>query len=143
MTSQASIFDWYFLPKNFEVSGVLYRALGVGVFGQIVRATAGRFVLALRPRKELYTYFVVNTRSIESIERTERWSRFNEIVHLLFLIFCVAMTVVFVRRGQSSGGVFMTFFGLLNLYLTLLQRYNRTRLYRMIALNQKRISHQI
>ena len=138
MNSQTGIFDWYFLPKSSEASGVLYRALGVGVFGQIVRATVGRFVLSLRPRKELYTYFVVNTRSIESIRRTERWSRFNEIVHLLFLIFCVVMTVVLLWRGFGGGGVFMALFGLLNLYLALLQRYNRARLLRMIRSNERR-----
>ncbi len=138
MTAQASTFDWYFLPKSFEESGALYRALGVGIFGQVVRGTAGRFVLQLRPKRELYAYFVVSSRSIESISRTERWSRFNETVHLLFLIFCIVMVVMFLRRGQSTGSVIMVLFGMLNLYLTMLQRYNRSRLYRMITLQQAR-----
>lgn len=138
MNAHTNIFDWYFVPKNFEVSGALYRALGVGIFGQAVRATAGRFVLQLRPKKELYAYFVVSPRSIESISRTERWSRFNETVHLLFLLFCIVMAVILLRGGQSGGGTIMVLFGLLNFHLTMLQRYNRTRLYRMISLQQAR-----
>ena len=138
MNNSASIFDWYFLPKTVEASGAIYRSLGVGIFAQLVRATAGRFVLQLRPKKELYAYFVVSPRSIESISRTERWSRFNESVHLLFLIFCIVMAVIFLKRGQSDGSLIMVLFGLLNLYLTMLQRYNRTRLYRMISLQQAR-----
>lgn len=142
MIELSSLFDWCFRPRGFEESGRVYRFLGIELLGKLVRATAGSFVLLLRPRKELYSYFVTNPLVVESVKRTERWSRFNEVVHLCFTGFCIVLAVRLAQRGLAGGALFMSLFGLLNFGLVLLQRYNRTKLYHMLALLERRQKHQ-
>jgi hypothetical protein len=142
MAELSALFDWCFRPRGFEESGRVYRSLGIELLGKIVRATAGSFVLLLRPRQELYSYFVTHPLAVESVKRTERWSRFNEVVHVLFTGFCIVMAVRLAQRGLAGGVIFMTLFGLLNFGLVLLQRLNRTKLYHMLALLERRQKQQ-
>ena len=112
--------------------------LGVEIFKQVILATVGRFVSLLRKREALYTYFVTSPLSIKSIERTEAWSRFNEIVHLvlIFITFFIGRTIYL--KGYKSGAVLLGLGVLLNIYLVMLQRYNRLKLVRMMELLERR-----
>jgi hypothetical protein len=133
-----NIFDFYFRPNSFERHGTIYRVLGVSILQKIVLATAGKFVTALRNKKDLPGYFVTKFGSIEAIEKTERWSRFNEIVHSWFVFFCLALVIFYSHRKLPSGEALLALAALLNFYLALLQRYNRVRLYRTIELIRRR-----
>jgi uncharacterized protein (DUF2062 family) len=130
--------DFYFLPKRFEHSGLFYKILGVEIFRQVILATVGAFVLALRKKEALYTYFVTNPLSIKSIRRTEAWSRFNEVVHLalIFITFLIGRAIYL--KGYKSGAVLLGLVVLLNIYLVMLQRYNRVKLVRMMELLERR-----
>jgi hypothetical protein len=130
--------DFYFIPKRFERSGLVYEILGVESFRKVILATVGVFVLALRKKEALYTYFVTNPLSIKSIQRTEAWSRLNEIVHLvlIFITFFIGRAVYL--KGYKSGAVLLGFVILLNIYLIMLQRYNRVKLVKMMELLEQR-----
>jgi hypothetical protein len=130
--------DFYFMPKRFERGGLVYKILGVEIFRQVILATVGRFVSLLRKRETLYTYFVTNPLSIKSIQRTEAWSRFNEIVHLalIFITFFIGRAIYL--KGYKSGAALLGFCVLLNIYLVMLQRYNRVKLVRMMELLERR-----
>jgi hypothetical protein len=131
-------FDFYFLPKRFERNGIVYKILGVEIFRKVTLATVGTFVLALRKKEALYTYFVTNPLSIKSIRRTEAWSRFNEIVHLalIFITFFIGRAIYL--KGYKSGAMLLGFCVLLNIYLVMLQRYNRVKLVKMLELLELR-----
>jgi len=95
-------------------------------------------VLALRKKEALYTYFVTNPLSIKSVKRTEAWSRFNEVTHfaLIFVTYFIARVIH--QKGYMGGVVFLGFVILLNVYLVLLQRYNRVRLVKMMEVLEQR-----
>jgi hypothetical protein len=126
------------MPKRFERSGFVYKILGVEIFRMVILATVGKFVSLLRKREALYTYFVTNPLSIKSIQRTEVWSRFNEIVHfaLIFVTFFIGRTIYL--KGHKSGAALLGLCVLLNIYLVMLQRYNRVKLVRMMELLERR-----
>jgi hypothetical protein len=131
-------FDFYFIPKAFERCGFVYKILGVEIFRLVILATVGKFVSLLRKREALYTYFVANPLSLRSVERTEAWSRFNEIVHfaLIFITFFIGRAIYL--KGFKSGAALLGLVVLLNIYLVLLQRYNRVKLVRMMELLERR-----
>jgi hypothetical protein len=131
-------FDFYFLPKRFERRGLVYKILGVEIFRLVILATVGNFVLALRKRQALYSYFVTNSLSIKSVRRTEAWSRFNEVVHLalIFITFFIGRTIYL--KGYKAGAVLLGAVVVLNIYLVMLQRYNRVRLVKMMGLLERR-----
>ena len=126
------------MPKRFERSGLVYKMLGVEIFKQVILATVGRFVSLLRKREALYTYFVTSPLSIKSIERTEAWSRFNEIVHLVLIIITFFIGRAIYLKGYKAGAVLLGLGVLLNIYLVMLQRYNRLKLVRMMELLERR-----
>jgi hypothetical protein len=126
------------MPKRFERDGLVYKILGVGIFRQVILATVGVFVLALRKKEALYTYFVTNPLSIKSIQRTEAWSRFNEIVHIALIFITFFIGRVIYLKGYKSGAVLLGLVVLLNIYLVMLQRYNRVKLVRMMELLERR-----
>ena len=130
--------DFYFMPKSFERTGFVYKMLGIEIFRQVILATVGAFVLALRKKEALYTYFVTNPLSIKSIQRTEAWSRYNEVVHLalIFITFFIGRAIYL--KGYKSGAALLGFCVLLNIYLVMLQRYNRVKLVRMMELLERR-----
>jgi hypothetical protein len=133
-----TVLDFYFLPKRCERNGLVYKILGVEIFRQIILTTVGAFVLALRKKEALYTYFVTNPLSIKSIQRTEAWSRFNEVVHiaLTFVTFFIGRAIYL--KGYKSGAVLLGLVVLLNIYLVMLKRYNRVKLVRMMELLERR-----
>lgn len=127
------ILDLYFNPKWFERDGLIYRVLGVGIFKIVINATVGRFVLAIRQRKDLTSYYIGDVRSEKAVRLTERWSRFNEATHILVTIISLLILRAFHVRGYHGGVVFMIFAVLLNVYLIMLQRFNRIKLLKWIA----------
>lgn len=137
------MFDFYFCPKPFERSGLLYRLLGVPIFKQVIMGTAGTFVLALRARKDLTSYFVIAPFSQQALQTTERWSRFNEIVHIVIMIVTGFLARFALMRGSKIGFVFLLFAVLLNFYLILLQRYNRAKMCHLIDALRRRQSGRL
>jgi len=131
-------FDFYFLPKRFERRGLVYKILGVEIFRLVILATVGNFVLALRKRQALYSYFVTNSLSIKSVRRTEAWSRFNEVVHLALILITALIGRAIYLKGYKAGAVLLGLVVLLNIYLIMLQRYNRVKLMSMLELLGRR-----
>jgi len=132
------ILDLYFNPKWFERDGLIYKVLGIAIFKVVINATVGKFVLALRQRKDLTSYYVSDVRSEKALRLTERWSRFNEATHLILVIVSLMILKAFHTRGYHDGVIIMTFVVALNVYLIMLQRYNRIKILKWVAILQTR-----
>ncbi len=127
------ITDLYFAPKSFEKDGRVYEFLGVKYAQRIVMATAGK----LRRKKDEgcpSNYFIGKNPHLESLMIFERGTRFNETTHapvVLLETCCLAATLSQENMNYTSVGV-ITGALILNFYLTILQRYNRARVYNVI-----------
>jgi hypothetical protein len=135
-----AILDLYFFPKRFERDGLIYKVLGVAIFKVVINATVGKFVLALRQRKDLTSYYISDVRSEKALRLTERWSRFNEATHIILTVVCLLIMKAFHVRGYHDGVIIMIFVVALNVYLIMLQRYNRIKILKWMAVLRKRNS---
>jgi len=107
-----------------ERSGRLYHILGVPLFKRVLMATLGRVLPLPNYRLE---------GGAKSLEGFERWTRVNESYHLILgAIMAGAVAWVIVRR-QNLPLQLILLGCVLNLYLVLLHRYNRVRLYRALS----------
>jgi len=121
--------DWYFVPKSFERSGRLYEALGVRPFKKLVMGTFGRLHELCGYDKTSSKYFIGQYRSKKSLKKFEVNTRLNELIH-------APLTAYFVYKlaedlaNNNYDVVIINGIGLLiNGYCTMLQRYNRARVY--------------
>jgi hypothetical protein len=135
-----AILDLYFFPKWFERDGLIYKVLGVSIFKVVINATVGKFVLALRKRKDLTSYYISDVRSEKALRLTERWSRFNEATHAILVVVSLLILKAFHVRGYHDGVIIMIFVVALNVYLIMLQRYNRIKILKWMAVLRKRNS---
>lgn len=133
-----SILDIYFYPKWFERDGLIYKVLGIAIFKVVINATVGKFVLALRQRKDLTSYYISDVHSEKALCLTERWSRFNEATHIILTFMCLLIMKAFHTRGYHDGVIIMIFVVALNVYLIMLQRYNRIKILKWVAILQRR-----
>lgn len=138
MKAIEAILDLYFNPKWFERDGLIYKILGVAIFKVVINATVGKFVLALRQRKDLTSYYISDVRSEKAVRLTERWGRFNEATHVILVgVSLLILSAVHVR-GYHDGVIIMIFVVVLNVYLVMLQRYNRIKILRWMAVLRRR-----
>lgn len=109
-----------------------FKILGVPLLKRFIMATVGKFLLAVKKEKS-NSYFVRNPFCRKSLRLTLRWSYFNEIVHLFIMILCIQNAVSFWGRNYYAGVFYMVVIALFNLWLVMIQQYNRRRITRLIA----------
>jgi hypothetical protein len=121
-TPFSRIAGWWFRPKAFEKEGEFYQWVGVPIFKRLFMATVGRV-----------GDYSLKGRGITALEDSERWTRVFETYHLIFgAIITGTAAWLFLVRGHVSLELIIAGC-VLNLYLVLLQRYNRVRLLRATA----------
>lgn len=121
--------DWYFAPKSFERSGKLYEALGVRPFKKLVMGTFGKLHKILGADKTGSNYFIGQDRSKRGLKKFEAETRFNEFVHAPFTAYCGYKLAEDLGNNNYSGAIVDGIGLLINGYCTMLQRYNRARVY--------------
>ena len=117
--------ELYFAPKAFE-SPALYRALGVGVAQRVVVWLGRR---TGRDPTRPNNYFVWD-RSPQGLRAFEKKTRSNELMHLAGMIL---PALALAQGADGVLGVVLALILLLTVYPVLLQRYNRARIYRVLA----------
>jgi len=121
--------DLYFRPKSFERSGKIYEALGVKQFKKFVMGTIGRISKKVREDKTTGTYFIGKERNRKTIKQYEITARINELVHAPATAYFGYKLAEDLGCGNNSGAVGDVIWLLVNGYCTMLQRYNRARVY--------------
>ncbi|MCK4650444.1 hypothetical protein KAT36_04410 [Candidatus Pacearchaeota archaeon] len=121
--------DWYFAPKSFERSGKLYEILGVRQFKKLAMGTLGKLRKRGGDGEEPSNYFIGRKRDLSSLKKFEIGTRINETIHAPFTIYFGHKLIE--SLGENNYGVaIISGIGLLtNGYCTMLQRYNRGRIY--------------
>lgn len=124
----------YFQPKGWEKDGRLYESLGIKHFKFFV-PTYGSLV-AKYARKLGFEGLVSNRHEMASYEKM---TRVNESIHLTVGSLTIPSIISSINSGHIESALAQT--GLLlvlfNLYPIMLQRYNRSRIYRALELKNR------
>ncbi len=120
--------DIYFRPKEFEKSGKLYEKFGVKKFQKLYFATAWRIASLIK--KDIKWVSGTSRRDLESFED---FTRFLEGMHVASSPPFLCGFIYQVAQEDYVGAT-MTFAmnTVVNVYPIMLQRYNRTRVYRIL-----------
>ncbi|MBI4448178.1 hypothetical protein HY643_04300 [Candidatus Woesearchaeota archaeon] len=132
------ITEWYFEPKSFEKSGKLYEYLGIKYFKKLVMGTTGKLRKMLGDGKEPSNYFIGEKRNSESLKQFEKGSRLNERIHGPLTLFFLPLLAYSLGEDHYGTAIFNGLNILLNGYLTMLQRYNRARVYNVLERRNKK-----
>ena len=120
----------YFEPKEFERSSKVYESLGVTYFAKLWKLTVGRMSPVHKGK------FIYGKKSLANYEQA---TRIYEQVHLTgnaMMLWGIALDIH--SNQPISAGVWFGVNTLVNIYPILLQRYNRTRVYRVLEkINQR------
>jgi len=133
-----AILDKYFFPKTFEKksNGQIYEKIGVKYIQALALFTLGKTLDLIgleRDREQpAFNYFLGRNPTISDLKKFERGTRLNETVHLLAFILTFDNVFTSSLLDLSVPA--------LNAYLVFLQRYNRTRVIRVIEYKEKRAS---
>ena len=128
----AGISDVFFRPKHFE-SERLYERLGAKLLKRYV-PTGGDLVMRHLRRRSPAIRWV--TSSVHSLRSYERRTRLNESIHLIGFIGFLILAISKLISGSLSAfglAIALALDLILGLWPVILQRYNRLRLYRVIA----------
>ncbi|MBV6429883.1 MAG: hypothetical protein KIPDCIKN_04481 [Haliscomenobacter sp.] len=115
--------DKYYEIHEFEKSGTLYRLIGVKVF---------KIILTKSPLPTFTAKLNIKEYSFEGIKILEKKMRVAEKVHMesFLTTFIVMLLFGFIRDYRFF--YFMAIFNIvINFYPVLVQRYNRTRIYKI------------
>ena len=123
------ITDVYFAPKGFEKNGTLYKALGVKQWQKIVMGTVGKTIRVNDGKPS--NYYIGKDTNLEALSTFEKYTRINEAVHSPITLILGYCTIENVAQGNVGGAALNGTLFLVNLYCTLLQRYNRERVCRV------------
>lgn len=124
------ITDIYFKPKSFERSGRMYEWLGVRYFKKALMGTVGRLLKGMKKHsQDDSNYFIGPDRNNYSLMRFEKQTRYNEGWHTPWVPYCAYYSADHFAQGRNGMGIFMAIAGLINAYASMLQRYNRARIY--------------
>ncbi|MBT5023367.1 hypothetical protein HOK51_08700 [Candidatus Woesearchaeota archaeon] len=129
--------NWYYRPKSFERSGKLYTWLGVKYFQKALMGTYGKFIKKLGGARHPSNYFVGENRTVPNMLTYESGTRFNEFIHTPLIFICGKNTIQSASEGRIDEAVVHAAFMALNFYCTILQRYNRARVYNTLDLKLK------
>lgn len=120
--------DWYFVPKFWE-SPKLYYNIGVEFFRLIIvdGVTGCRYP----PHERVTDAKFMENLGMDDVLGLEATTRVSEFIHLcaflgrLFLAFCF-------WGMEFATDLYFVLFGILDLYFVLLQRYHRTRVWKLV-----------
>lgn len=120
----------YYNAKSWEAGGAVYKWLGVNIFRKILVLIGWEKVIrAASPVKK-------NLEAIKHLEYGTRKAEFGHIV-IFFVVLAMNFFVVF-NYGFAKSVPLLSLNIIFNVYPIILQRYNRPRLQRAIALQQAR-----
>lgn len=120
----------YFRPKPFEQKGTVYEMMGIRPFQRALLK-----VMVIRKRsaeKHGSNYFIGQRKSVDDLVRFERLTRFNEAVHVLGVLPGINATIDSLAKKQYATAAFGVAIVVPQIYLCMLQRYNRARIYATI-----------
>jgi hypothetical protein len=122
-----TIADAWFDPKSFEKDPTLYEKLGIRTFKRYL--PTGDLIPRLLRRR--FTF--IGGTSVNDLKNYERFTRVYETIHLGFLGLGAAALGEELASGKIGQAAFTAGINtLVNVYPIMLQRYNRSRLYRTI-----------
>lgn len=126
--------DRYFKPKSFERSGRLYEALGVRYAKKIVMGTFGKARKIAGDGERTSNYFIGQgfNRNLRSLKKFELYTRVNETIHAPQIIWNSYNLGKNIVEGNYGAAAIYAGILLVNTYMTMLQRYNRARIYNTI-----------
>jgi hypothetical protein len=131
------ITDAWFDPKSFEQNPELYKKLGVKTFKKWMPGTGDIAHIVFWERLDAGNFITPN--SIESLRRYETFTRVCEVIHLTALTLGVTKLIINLQAGNIDSAIFATTINtLFNVYPILVQRYNRSRLYKAITRMESR-----
>jgi hypothetical protein len=120
----------YFEPKPFERGGTIYRWFGVKYYVSILRLIG--WEKSLRKNAPIEN-------NLESLMRFDATTRGSEMIHLLSAVFVAALTVWIAAKHSIRDIHWLVLVNVLvNGYPVMLQRYNRPRVRRLVALHEMR-----
>jgi len=130
--------DIYFKPKFFEKSGKLYETLGVKYVQKAIMGTAGRVLRAIGIDKISGNYFIGKKRDLESLKSYENGTRINELIHTPLTIILANNTINSLAEENYGNAAVTGVIGLVNAGCTMLQRYNRARVDKVIERSKRK-----
>jgi hypothetical protein len=119
----SKIGDLYFKTKKFEKG--LYEKLGVKYFKKLFMATIGRAFRLVGADKIPSPYFMSSKPDRRFLEFTEKGTRYNECLHTIGAPLGIYAIPILPVEGIA--------FTILNTYLIMMQRHNRTRFEKILA----------
>ncbi len=119
-----NILEWYFVPKFFEKSGTAYRLLGVHKFNKLLRSY--RHCVILLTQKKIIKRIHWDAHTLKEYNRLNKEL---EILHLFGGLFALCLTPFL---PNSFIPLFFIANLIVNFYPILIQRYNRTRINRIL-----------
>ena len=120
------LIELYLTPRFWERNGKLYKFLGIKVFKKYV-PTSGDYV-----RRRFGATLLI--KNIEDVREYEKNTRVLELAHITFFLVTVPLMVLYLILGAVGPFWSLVVVNLLvNIYPVMLQRYNRARIYKIIA----------
>ena len=120
--------DRYFRPKSFERSGKLYESLGVRGLKKVCDLI-GKIHGKNPTYKQNYKLW---DKTKEGLKKFDYQTRMNEAIHTFFGAYSATFGAGDVMDGDVGGSIFWGVLFGINVYASMLQRYNRARLYNVI-----------
>ena len=123
--------DAWFDPKSFEQNPKVYEKLKVRVFKKYMPPSGD--LVYRHVWKRFGALDMVETGNLDSLKSMESFTRLYEGIHTTFLGIGAAILAHQLAEGQIKAATFTAGLNLLvNVYPIMVQRYNRSRLYRAI-----------
>ena len=117
---KTALTDLYFKTKSFEQGGKIYEKIGVKFIQKIVMGVAVILGIEENPG----AYFIGKKRNEEALRKFELGTRVSEAQHIPFsLLFAILLMSDPLLWGTGL---------IINMYLIILQRYNRSRVTRIL-----------
>jgi hypothetical protein len=132
------ISNLYFAPKSIEKwkDGRVYEVLGVKYVKKVFRKI---FVPAKEQERDQFAsnYFIGKRPSLKALKEFESGTRFNELVHTPLIVLAGYETVKLLGESKYVEAIIMGALLLMNASCTMLQRYNRTKIYNVMDRREK------
>lgn len=121
------LIELYLTPRFWERNGKLYEFLGIKIFKKYV-PTSGDYV------RRHWGRTLRRIKSIEGAREYEKTTRVSELAHVTLFLVSVPLMVLYLILGVVGPFWSLVVANLLiNIYPVMLQRYNRARIYKIIA----------
>lgn len=120
--------DWYFRPKSFERSGKLYETLGI----KRVKKVCDLIGKLVGENPTIPNNYRLWDKTKEGLKKFDYKTRMTEALHTFFGASSATLGAGEVMDGDVGGSIFMGVVLGVNVYASMLQRYNRARLHNVI-----------